>query len=238
MGGGEGMTGTLYGLGLGPGDPELLTLKAVRLLGAVPVIAYLAPDDGDSLARSIAAPHLAQNHDEISIAMPMRADPTPGRAAYDIGADAIATHLQAGRDVAFLCEGDPFLYGSFMYLFQRLVGRFEVVTVPGVSSLGAAAAQAGMPLVSRNETLAVVPATLDETTLIRRLADADAVCVLKGGRQLDKVRRVLTATGLADNAQVVVRATFEDGHVVPLAEAGDTTPYFSLVLARRDKEIP
>lgn len=232
------MTGTLYGLGLGPGDPELMTLKAARLLGEVATIAYLVPDGSESLARSLAIAHVRADHLEVPINMPMRADPAPGRAAYDAGASAIAEHLEAGRDVAFLCEGDPFLYGSFMYLFSRLGVDYPVVTVPGVTSLTAAAADAGMALVSRHETLAVVPATLDEATLVERLRGADAACVVKGGRHLDKVRRVLAVVGLAENAQVVTRASGADGTVVGLADAGEGAPYFSLVLTRRIKDIP
>lgn len=233
------MTGTLYGLGLGPGDPELLTLKAARLLAAVPVIAYLSPDSGPPLARAIAAPHLAGGQTEVAIPMPMRAaDPAPGAAAYDTGAAAIAAHLAAGRDVAFLCEGDPFLFGSFMYLFERLAPRFAVVTVPGVSSPGAAAAAAGLPLASRNESLVLVPATLDEDALAARLDGADAAVVMKLGRHLDKARRALARAGLDRGAVVVVRATHPDQRVVPLAEADAGQPYFSLILARREDPRP
>lgn len=227
------MTGTLYGLGLGPGDPELMTLKAAKLLAAVPVVAYLTPDSGPSLARAIAEAHLRGGQTEVAIDMPMRADPGPGGAAYDRGAAAIAAHLDAGRDVAFLCEGDPFLFGSFMYLFERLAPRFAVVTVPGVSSPAAASAVAGMPLVSRSETLVLVPATLDEDDLLRRLDGADAAVVMKVGRHLDKARRALTRAGLDGGAVVVVRATHADQRIVPLAEADALQPYFSLILARR-----
>lgn len=230
--------GTLYGLGLGPGDPELLTLKAARLLAAVPVIAYLQPNDGESMARAIAAPHLPGGQAEVAFAMPMRMDPAVGAPAYDRGAAEIAAHLEAGRDVAFLCEGDPFLFGSFMYVFDRLAAAHTVVTVPGVSSPGAAAAAAGLPLVSRNESLAVVPATLDENTLTQRLTHADAAVILKLGRHLDKARRALVAAGMAKGAVVVTRATFDDETVFPLEDAVDRLPYFSLILARRPESLP
>ena len=232
------MTGTLYGLGLGPGDPELLTLKALRVLTSVPVLAYLRPDGGDSVARAIAAPHLPGNQAEIAIDMPMRGDPAPGKKAYDDGAERIRSQLDSGKDVAFLCEGDPFLFGSFMYLFDRLSPSCSVVTVPGVSSLGAAAAAAGLPLVSRNETLAVLPATLDEAALTQRLADTDAAVILKLGRHVAKVRRALMAAGMADGAHVVVRATHADETIVSLADADDDLPYFSLILSRRTELTP
>ena len=137
------MTGKLYGVGLGPGDPELLTLKALRILKSVPVIAWPAPDEGHSFARSIAADHLPGGQVEIAIRVPMRVERFPAQEIYDRAAEEIAAHLDAGRDVAVLCEGDPFFYGSFMYLFERLAGRYETEIVPGVSSIMAAGAASG-----------------------------------------------------------------------------------------------
>ena len=151
------MSGTLYGLGVGPGDPDLLTLKAVKILQAVTVVAYPAPLEGDSLARSIAAPHLPQGVTEIALRMAF----DPAKRAddvYDAGAEAIAAHLEAGRDVAVLCEGDPFFFGSFAYLFARLADRFAVRVVPGVSSPMACAAVAGHPLTASDDALVVIPA--------------------------------------------------------------------------------
>ena len=139
------MSGTLYGLGVGPGDPELITLKALRIIEAAPVIAYPAPDKGDSLARAIAEPHIPDGKTEIAVRTPMVPGAFPAHDVYDHYAGEIGDHLSAGRDVAVLCEGDPFLYGSFMYLFARLAGEHETKVVPGVSSLGACAAAAGVP---------------------------------------------------------------------------------------------
>jgi precorrin-2/cobalt-factor-2 C20-methyltransferase len=226
------MSGILYGLGLGPGDPELVTLKAARLLARVPVVAYPAPEEGDSLVRAIAAPHVPPGRIEVVLRTAMLPGEAPAHAAYDRHATALAAHLEAGRDVAVLCEGDPFFYGSFMYLFGRLAPRFPVEVVPGVSSLAAAAAVAGLPLVSRNEALAVVPAPLPEEELADRLADCDAAVVMKVGRHLTKVKRVLGRLGLLDGALYVERATMPDGRVLPLAQV-EEAPYFSLVLARR-----
>src|SRR3546814_2327553 len=159
------MTGTLYGIGVGPGDPELLTLKAVRILNSVPVIAWPAPLQGEGLARSIAAPHLPGGQMEIAIRMPIEAARFPAQEVYDRAAAEIGEHLAAGRDVAVLCEGDPFFYGSFMYLFGRMAGRFPVQVVPGVSSLTAAAAVSGSPLAARNDVLTVLPAPLPDARL-------------------------------------------------------------------------
>src|SRR6185369_9057732 len=138
--------GTLYGIGVGPGDPELVTLKALRIARACPVVAYPAPEEGESLARRIMAPHLAGGQTEIAIRMPLTAERYPAQAVYDQSSQDIAAHLAAGRDVAVLCLGDPFFYGSFMYLFARLAESHRTVVVPGVTSLAAAAASLGAPL--------------------------------------------------------------------------------------------
>ena len=228
------MSGTLHALGVGPGDPELLTLKAVRLLAAAPVIAYPAPERGDSLARAIVAPHLPGGQVEIAIRMPLDAGRFPIDAIYDRAAAEIGAHLDGGRDVAAICEGDPFFYGSFMYLFGRLAGRRRVEIVPGVTSLVACPAAARAPLAARDDVLLVCPATLDEDELARRLRDAEAVAVIKVGRHLAKVRRALTRAGLAGHAHYVEHASMERERVLPL---GDTeavgAPYFSMVLAHR-----
>jgi precorrin-2/cobalt-factor-2 C20-methyltransferase len=229
--------GTLYGLGVGPGDPELITLKARRILQSVPVIAYPAPEEGDSLARAIAAPHVPDGRVEIAIRTPMTPGNFPANEVYDRYAAEIGAHLDDGRDVAVLCEGDPFLYGSFMYVFARLAGEYSVEVVPGVSSLGAVAAVAGRPLVSRNQVLTVLPAPLDEKELERRLAETDAAAIMKVGRHLEKVKRVLGRLGLDEGAKYVERASMTDEKVMPLAEAPDGgAPYFSMILVRRADE--
>ena len=228
------MGGTLYGLGIGPGDPELITLKALRILKSVAVVAYPAPETGDSLARSIAAPHLSGGQTEIVIRTPMTPGNFPADDVYDRYAAEIAAHLKQKRDVAVLCEGDPFLYGSFMYIFARLAGDHDVEVVPGVSSLGAVAACAGRPLVSRNQVLSIVPAPLDEDDLFQRLAGTDAAAVMKVGRHLEKVKRVLARLGLDRGATYVEHATMPDERICPLAEVpDDAAPYFSMILVRR-----
>jgi len=228
------MTGTLYGLGVGPGDPELVTLKALRLLRAVPVLAYPAPDVGDSFARSIVAPHLPGGQAEIAIRVPMRVDPAPAQVVYDAAAIEIAGHLDAGRDVAVLCEGDPFFYGSFMYLFGRLAERHRVEVVPGVSSLTACAAATGLPLAARNDVLTVLPAPLPEEELRPRLQAAEAVAIMKLSRHFNKISQLLEETGLYDGSRYVERATLGHQRVLKLSEVDpDTVPYFSMILAHR-----
>jgi len=228
-------TGTLFGLGVGPGDPELITLKAHHILSEAPVIAYPAPDVGDSLARAIAAPHIPEGRTEIVIRTPMVPGNFPAHDVYDTYAEEIAGHLTAGRDVAVLCEGDPFLYGSFMYLFARLAGDFGTQVVPGVSSLGACAAAAGVPLVSRNETLVILPGPMAEDELEPRLRDAPAAAVMKLGRHFEKVRRVIDRLGLTPFAHYVEHASMADQQALPLADVtAAKAPYFSMILVRRD----
>jgi precorrin-2/cobalt-factor-2 C20-methyltransferase len=222
--------GTLYGLGVGPGDPELITLKALRLLRAAPVIAYPAPEHGESLARSIAETHLPGGQEEIVIRMPLDAGRFPIDAVYDEAARAVAAHLDAGRDVAALCEGDPFFYGSFMYLFGRLADAHRVEVVPGVSSLLACPAALAAPLAARDDTLLILPATLPEETLAARLDGVDAAAFIKVGRHAAKLRRVLEQRGLLANARYIERATMADQRVLPFAEVGETAPYFSMVV--------
>jgi precorrin-2/cobalt-factor-2 C20-methyltransferase len=231
------MNGTLYGLGVGPGDPELITLKALRLLRSVPVIAYPAPEHGDSLSRSIIAEHLPGGQTEIAIRMPMLVERFPAQEIYDRAAVEIGAHLEAGRDVAVLCEGDPFFYGSFMYLFGRMAERFPVQVVPGVSSLTACAAISGAALVARNDVLTVIPGPLPPDRLRDLLARTDAAAIMKLGRHFTKVRDVLTELGFSANACYVERATMSNQRFLPLDEVDpDTVPYFSMVLVHRRGE--
>ncbi|MFO1120040.1 MAG: precorrin-2 C(20)-methyltransferase [Rhodospirillales bacterium] len=229
------MSGILYGLGIGPGDPDLITLKAKEILAHVPVIAYPAPEGGDSLVRAIADPHVPTGCTEIAISTPMAIERFPAQEVYDRYAAIIAGHLGDRRDVAVLCEGDPFFYGSFMYLFERLAPRFPAIVVPGVSSLAAVTAAAATPLVSRNEVLSVLPAPLPEAELEARLARAEAAAIMKVGRHAGKVRRVLERLGLLDCATYVERASMANERILPLREAPDSAPYFSMILVRRPR---
>jgi precorrin-2/cobalt-factor-2 C20-methyltransferase len=228
-------SGRLYGLGVGPGDPELLTLKALRLLRAVPVVAYPAPENGDSFARSIVAAWIEGHQREIAIRFPMRPGPLPVEI-YDGAAAELAAELDDGRDVALLCQGDPLFYGSFINVFTRLAGRYPIEIVPGVSSLTAAAAAAAIPLVSRDDTLAVIPATLEEDQIAGRLAASDTAAIVKLGRHLRKVHRVLNRLGLLDSAVYVEHATLPTQHIALLsAIESDEAPYFSMVLMARSR---
>jgi precorrin-2/cobalt-factor-2 C20-methyltransferase len=229
------MTGRLYGIGVGPGDPELLTLKALRLLRAAPVIAYPAPETGASFARGIVAQWLDADKREIAIRFPMRPGPPP-EAIYDEAAARLAAVLDDGKDVAFLCQGDPLFYGSFAGIYLRLVPRYTVTIVPGVSSLTACAAAAGLPLAQRDAAVSVIPATLAEDELARQLAASKMAAIIKIGRHFPKLRRVLGELGLLDDAVYVERATLPNQRIAPLAEIDPATvPYFAMALVCRSE---
>ncbi len=222
--------GVLYGAGVGPGAPDLITLRAARLIAAADVIAYPTLAGGESFARAIAADLIPAGVTEVAMDVPMTVERAPAQAAYDRGAAEITAHLDAGRTVVCLCEGDPFFYGSFMYLFARLSEQYEVEVVPGVTSVTACAARARMPLAARNERLTVLPGPLPEAELRERIAGAESVVVMKVGRHLAKIRGVIADLGLLDDAMYVERATLDDERVLPLAEAPESAPYFSMIL--------
>jgi precorrin-2/cobalt-factor-2 C20-methyltransferase len=230
-------TGRLIGIGVCPGDPELITLKAIRCLREVAVVAYVAANGQPSIARAIVASHLPGGQRELNIALPMQRLPELAQAAYDEGASRIGAELEQGRDVALLCEGDPLFYGSFSQLLMRLVDCYSIEVVPGVLSLSAAAAAACQPLVARSESFVVVPATLPVERLRARLSQADAAAILKVGRHLGKVRQVLGELGLLERAVYVERASTEHERVMRLGDfEGSEAPYFALILLPRAAE--
>lgn len=226
------MTGILFGLGIGPGDPELLTLKAARILAEAPVLAWPAPPEGDGMARSIAAAHIPAGRIEIPIRMGFTVDRAGTEAAYDRAAAEIAGHLEAGRDVAVLCEGDPFFFGSFIYLYARLAGRFAVEVVPGVSSIMAAGAAVQSPLCAWDDGVVIIPATRTEAAIEALLRVSDAAVIMKVGRHLPKVRRVLERLGLWDEARIIERVGLP-GQRIHTPDKVAELPYFSIILVHR-----
>jgi precorrin-2/cobalt-factor-2 C20-methyltransferase len=227
------MLGKLFGLGLGPGDPELVTVKAVRILKSVSAVAFPILEGKESFARSIAAQYIPEEIDQISIVVPMTQDRLPAQKAYDEAAHQISKVLDGGHDVACLCEGDTFFYGSFMYIFARLSKMYEVEIVPGVTSMTACAAVAKMPLLARNEHLTVIPGTLAPEELRNRILNADAVVIMKVGRHLDKIKKVLEEVELSSEAIYVEYASLPTQQVLKIINAPKTAPYFSMILVAK-----
>ena len=161
----------------------------------------------------------------------MRPERAPAQRAYDAAAGAIAARLDDGQSVAVLCEGDPYYYGSFMYLDQRLGAQFEVEIVPGITSLTAAAAQLGRPLAARRDRLKVLPAMLARDVLRKELSGTEAAAIIKIGRYFDTVREVLDELQLSDRAYVVSHATLPQQQIDRLDRlpAGESR-YFSTIL--------
>lgn len=236
-------TGRLYGVGVGPGDPELMTLKAARLIGAADVVAFHAGRGKQSNARRIAADLIPSSAIEEVLEYPVTtgvADHPGGYAGaianfYERSAQRLADHLAAGRNVVLLAEGDPLFYGSFMYMHDRLSARFHTEIVPGVPAFAAATAAAATPLVRQTDVLTVLPGTLPEPELARRLADTDGAIIMKLGRNFPAVRRALESAGRLEGAVYVERASTDAEAHHPVREVEpDTVPYFSLIVVPGD----
>ena len=232
-------TGRLIGVGVGPGDPELLTLKAARALAEADVVAHFAKQGHASNARAVVACHLRPGVEELPLLYPVTTelptgDPGYGRAIgefYEDSATAVARHLDAGRTVAVISEGDPLFYGSYMHLHTRLSERYPTEIIPGVTGMSGCWSAVGAPIAQGDDVFVVVPATLSEPELARRFADADAAVVMKIGGHLGKVRRALDRSGRLARAIYVERGTTDRAIAIPLAEKqDDEAPYFSVVL--------
>ncbi|MFD8023167.1 precorrin-2 C(20)-methyltransferase [Streptomyces lavendulae] len=231
--------GKLYGVGLGPGDPSLMTLRAAEVIAEADVVAYHSARHGRSIARSIAAKHLRSDHVEEPLVYPVTTETTdhPGgyqgamEEFYEASAARLAAHLDAGRTVAVLAEGDPLFYGSYMHMHKRLADRYEAEVIPGVTSVSAAAARLGTPLVEGEEVLTILPGTLPEEELTARLAATDSAVVMKLGRTFPRVRRAMEASGRLPEARYVERATMEGERTGVLADTDpDSVPYFAVAV--------
>jgi precorrin-2/cobalt-factor-2 C20-methyltransferase len=232
------MSGILYGVGVGPGDPELVTIKAARVLGAAPVIAWFSKKGSSGRAMHSAQPHLGAG-ERLNLVYPVTtevevSDPAYGAAMtafYDQSAETLAESLTKGLDVAVICEGDPMFYGSYMHLFLRLKDRFSTQCIAGVTGMSGCWSMAQLPMTFGDDVLCVLPGTMAEPALTERLKAADAAVIMKIGRNFQKVKRALQAAGLAERAVYVERGSWQDGSVVPLlAFEGQAAPYFSIIL--------
>jgi precorrin-2/cobalt-factor-2 C20-methyltransferase len=233
------VSGRLIGVGTGPGDPELLTLKAARAIASADVVAFFAKRGNASNARAIAAAHFRPGQIEEALDYPVTTEVHRHDDGYksQIGdfyaeaADRLSVHLDAGRSVAVLSEGDPLFYGSYMHLHVRLAPRYPTEVIPGITAMSGCWSAAGLPLVQGDDVLTVLPGTLDQSELVRRLGQTDGAVIMKLGRNLPKVRAALLEAGRLEGAVYVERGTMETGASMPLAEkADDTAPYFSLIL--------
>ena len=230
------MNGVLYGVGVGPGDPELITLKSLRLIKSTEVIAYPKLKGRKSFARNIIEEFIDLPKVEIAIEIPMTVNRLPAQRAYNAAAQEISTHLNMGKNVVFLCEGDPFFYGSFMYLHSRLYKKYLVEIIPGVSSMTACAAMAKKPLAARNEVLTVLPGPLSKKELERRLADNNSSAIMKVGRHIKKIKSVIDRLGLMDSSLYIERASLKEQKVLKLIDAPEVAPYFSMVLVNKEED--
>ncbi|RWM23331.1 MAG: precorrin-2 C(20)-methyltransferase [Mesorhizobium sp.] len=231
--------GRLIGVGTGPGDPELLTLKAVRALAEADVVAHFAKRGNNSNARAIVGAHFRPDLIELPLLYPVTTEIDKDHSDYrsqitdfyEKSAEQIAEHLSAGRMVAVLSEGDPLFYGSYMHLHVRLAHRFPTEVIPGVTAMSGCWSATGTPIVQGDDVLTVLPGTMSEFELTRRLADTDAAVIMKVGRNLPKIRRALEATDKLTRAIYVERGTMSGGVSMRLADKkDDKAPYFAIVL--------
>ena len=232
------MSGRLIGVGTGPGDPELLTLKAVRAIESADVVAYFAKQGNVSNARSIVA-DLITSQIEEPLAYPVTTEIDRRHADYrsatggfyEEAAARVAAHLDAGRTVAVLSEGDPLFYGSYMHIHVRLAHRYPTEVIAGITAMSGCWSQAGLPLVQGDDILSVLPGTLEEDDLIRRLDNTDGAVIMKVGRNMAKIRRAIAAAGRLESAVYVERGTMANGQSLRLADKpDDVAPYFALIL--------
>jgi len=231
--------GTLHGIGLGPGDPDLITVKAAKLIQTLPVLAFFAKQGNTSHARTIAASWMPKDTQELPLLYPVTTEIHFSKADYisqiktfyDQAAHDIASQLMAGKDVGLLCEGDPMLYGSFMHIFMRLRERFKMTVTAGISGMSGCAAAAALPMTWGDDVLTVLPATLPYEDLTQRLMHTDAAVIMKLGSNFSKVRAALQSADLIKRAFYIENGTTPMQRILPLSEkTDDDAPYFSMIL--------
>lgn len=238
--------GTLYGVGLGSGDPELMTLKAVRILKSTKKIAYFSKGGKTGHARSIMASYITDWHEEMPLVYPVTteypvSDPRYIELIddfYEKSCAQIAEHLQSGEDVAVLCVGDPLFYGSFMHLYRRLKDQFPCEVVAGVTAMAGCSAAALTPLTWGDDVMTILPATLPENELLEKLKNTDAAVIMKLGKGFAKAKNAITKAGMLDRAIYVEYGTMENEKILPLKDKIDNhVPYFSLIICQSPKSL-
>ncbi len=233
------VTGRLVGVGTGPGDPELLTVKAVKAIAGADVLAWFAKAGRRGNGRGIVEGMVSDGTIELPLYYPVTTEIHRAETDYieqltgfyEASSRAIAAHLDAGRTVVVLSEGDPLFYGSYMHLHVRLAKHYPAEVIPGVTAMSGCWSQASVPIVQGDDVLSVLPGTMDQDQLVRRLNDTEAAVIMKVGRNLPKIRRALSESGRLSDAIYVERGTMANTKTIPLAEkADDEAPYFSIVL--------
>jgi precorrin-2/cobalt-factor-2 C20-methyltransferase len=227
------MSGTLYGVGVGPGDPELLTLKAARLIEGAALVAYVVSPNGNSMAREIAAAHLS-NQRELPMRVPMSKDRAAANTVYDEAAEALRQVLAVGGDVVVLCEGDPLFFGSFIYLHDRLGGEFECQAIPGITAFMAATARACLPLTRQLDRLAVVSSRNPDTEILAALQSYDSVVIMKAGPHREALLELIRRAERTPDTVYLERVGWSDERIVrDISSLEGAGPYFSLFITTR-----
>jgi precorrin-2/cobalt-factor-2 C20-methyltransferase len=232
-------SGTLFGVGLGPGDPELMTLKAARVLSTAPVVAHFRKAGRSGHARTIANAHIRADVIEAAFEYPVTTEIdfredgyiSSIRSFYEESAASIIAHLRGGRDVALLCEGDPFFYGSFLHMYDRVKAAYPVSVIPGITGMSGCWTAANAPITYGDDVMSVLPGTLDKEALAKHLTQADAAVIMKVGHNIEKIKEALRIAGRFDDAIYVERGTMPGERVARLSELGEcAVPYFSIIL--------
>lgn len=235
----ETKSGTLFGVGLGPGDPELMTLKAARVLSTAPVIAHFRKAGRAGHARTIADAHIRADAVEAAFEYPVTTEidfredgyVSAIRDFYEQSAASIIAHLQSGRDVALLCEGDPFFYGSFLHMYDRIKASHSVMVIPGITGMSGCWTAAQAPITYGDDVMTVLPGTLEKDALAKHLKEADAAVIMKVGHNIEKIKEALRAAERFDDAIYVERGTMPGERVAKLSDLGEcAVPYFSIIL--------
>jgi len=233
--------GVFYGVGVGPGDPELMTMKAVRLIQECDLVTYLSSENGNSMARTIAASALKDRirpgQQEQAIVMPMCDSREVANAVYDEAARLIASHLDKGEQVVFLCQGDPFLFGSFAYLYDRLADNYQVEIVPGISSINASAALCGKPLGLLAENIAIISGRRGSDDILQTLKQFDNIAIMKPGRRRAELLALIERANRIEDCCYIEYAGHENQRIVRDIRTLDSRPgpYFSLFLINRPR---
>jgi precorrin-2/cobalt-factor-2 C20-methyltransferase len=230
------------GVGVGPGDPELITLKAMRLIQSADVISYIANDKGESQAKKIAIEALQTvtgKQLEIPVVMPMCTDRSVANKVYDEAAASISQQIQAGKQVVFICEGDPLFFGSFAYLLERLQQQFDCAVVPGISSINAASSTLQHPLAMLKESFEVISGRHSDEQLRTALQQHDSVVIMKAGQARPRILAALKDCARFEEARYLENiGRVNERMVTDLSQLEDTAgPYFSLfVITRQERD--